>query len=96
MRIFRYTVTTTEYLSVDWKTVTGKILIRVKEADVRIGYDQVQMQNGVYFTFEADQTIVLDQPASLGSSDLLYLIADPAAGIPATVEVLITNYGGEY
>ena len=93
MRIFRYTVTPTEYQSVDWKTVTGKILIRVTGNNVRIGYDQQLMASGTFFTFIKDQTIVLDQPASLGSSDLLYLIAD---GGNATVEVMITNYGGEY
>ena len=93
MRIFRYTITPTEYLSVDWKTVSGKILIRTTGNNVKIGYDQQLMASGVFFTFEKDQTIVLDQPASLGASDLLYLIAD---GGNATVEVLITNYGGEY
>lgn len=77
----------------DWRTVSGKILIRVSDDNVKIGYDQVQMANGVFFTFEAGQTIVLDQPASLGAGELLYLQAE---NLQAVVEVLITNYGGEY
>jgi|MDSW01.1.fsa_nt_gb hypothetical protein len=91
MRIFRYTITTTEYQSVDWRTVSGKILIRVAGNNVRIGYDQQIMAAGTYFTFLKDQTIVLDQPASLGYNELLYMIAE---GGDATVEVMITNYGG--
>jgi len=88
LRFFRHTVESTAniFTSVDWQT-TGKIFIRVVTEDVIIGIDQTQMNNGSYFTLVAGQTVVLDQPTSLGST-LLYL---QAVANTATVEVWLTE-----
>tara|TARA_B100000424_G_C22923812_1_gene491465 strand:+ start:1416 stop:1694 length:279 start_codon:yes stop_codon:yes gene_type:complete len=92
MRIFRYTITNPDFLSVDWKTATGKLLIRIDGDNVRLGYDQQLMNSDVYFTLAAGQTFVFDQPVSLGSNELLYLQSEGLS----VVEVLLTNYGGDY
>lgn len=85
MRIFRYTLSATEYLSVDWKT-SGKVMINIT-GNVRLGYDQQMMAAGSYFSLKDGQTFVFDQPASIGNQ-LLYLIGE-AGG--ETVEVWITG-----
>lgn len=90
-RIQRITVGTTA-TPVDLTTATGKVLLRVSGADVRIGFDPSTITAGEYFTVADGSTLVFDQPTDLGGQ-LTYFATGSGS---ATLELWITSCGGTY
>lgn len=90
-RIQRITIGTTA-TPVDLTTATGKVLLRVVGADVRVGLDPGRITAGEYFTLVDGSSVVFDQPTDLGG-ELTYFATGSGS---ATLELWITSCGGTY
>tara|TARA_R110002012_G_scaffold321772_2_gene551269 strand:+ start:5089 stop:5370 length:282 start_codon:yes stop_codon:yes gene_type:complete len=87
-RIQVYSLTTaSQYVDL---TGAGKLIILVEGADVRIGFDQMALDDGSYMVLKQDNTFVFDQPQPFVGQPC-YVRADSGT---ATLRIMVS--GGQY
>tara|TARA_R110000824_G_scaffold41947_1_gene124189 strand:- start:1332 stop:1604 length:273 start_codon:yes stop_codon:yes gene_type:complete len=80
--------TNTQYLDL---TGSGKLMLRVGDNDVRLGFDQYSIDNKPYFTLDAGTTYIFDQPYPFVGQNC-FVRSDTGT---SSLQVLITGGGIE-